>query len=243
MTDHDASDDVTREDQWNGSRADALIARIVDRAADAADWDGFKGIARDAPRAWEGLLDALRLDSELRGGVEAELARAERVELPQGVGAGGATIRRLPRWSGWTGWAAAALVAVCWFGSDPREPVAAPGADPVAGHTAPGGMPEVDPSSGLAPDGAPPRDGPRPRFPDDPSTNVSLASDQFVSEQPMQVVETRPAVDGRGYDVLYVRRSLQRAHVGNVYSLGTDEQGRSAPVAIDPALLASADSL
>jgi hypothetical protein len=143
---------------------------------------------------------------------------------------------------GWAGWAAAALLAVAWSGSSMREAAPAPAGGPVARGDAGPGAPADELSASLQLDDAAPG-GPRPRFTGDASSDVRLASDQFVSELPMQVVETRPAEDGSGYDVLYVRRLLQRARVGSVYSLGLDEQGQPAPVAVDPALLASADSL
>ncbi|MHC5209089.1 MAG: hypothetical protein ACYTG2_00040 [Planctomycetota bacterium] len=246
MTDHDTHDDAMRDDQWNGSRVDSIIARIVDREAVSEDWDALTQIVRAEPGTVGDLLDALRLDAALRADVDAQLLLAERVDLPQAGSGGMARVDRLPRgrgWARWTGWAAAGVLAVCWLGTGLWEAAPTPSMDEVAQLDSPAGDASGVSPAGLAPDDATVLDGPRLRFPDAAPTGVSLASDQVMSELPMHVVETRPAADGQGYEVYYVRRQLQRARVGSVYSLGLDEQGQPAPVPVDPALYASADSL
>jgi hypothetical protein len=253
MTDRDTTEDAMHDDQWNGSRVDTLIARIVDREAGPTDFDGFADLVRETPAAISDLLAALRLDNELRAGVAAELNRVDRIELPLPGHGRVARIERLPRGARWTGWAAAAVIAMCWIGSGLVESLPTHVTDPVARidgeRGAPGapGAHGAEQSPGLAFDPSAVPAGPRPRHPagsfGDGPGSASLASDQVVGELPMQVVETRPAADGQGYEVLYVKRLLQRTRVGSVYSLGLDEQGQPAPVAVDPSLFASADSL
>jgi hypothetical protein len=62
-------------------------------------------------------------------------------------------------------------------------------------------------------------------------------------ELPLRLVGVRPQPGGRGIEVLYERPVVERAVVDGVYSFGTDELGRPAPVALDPATLAAANEL
>lgn len=44
------------------------------------------------------------------------------------------------------------------------------------------------------------------------------------------VLEAQPAASGEGYDVLLLRRAIQRTHVQDLYRLAWDEHGRPNPV-------------
>jgi len=60
---------------------------------------------------------------------------------------------------------------------------------------------------------------------------------QVVGELPQRyVLETRPAADGKGYEVLYVRQVLERTRVDDMYKVGADETGRPVLVPCSPAL-------
>jgi len=52
---------------------------------------------------------------------------------------------------------------------------------------------------------------------------------QTVEELPAMMIETVPAEDGNGYDVLYLRQTLERVRVNGVYQLARDEHGQPAP--------------
>jgi len=143
-------------------------------------------------------------------------------------------------WKAWSGWAAAGLLAVCWLGS--------------AGWTSPSRAPQKPnpgpafpaPVSVVARDdaGADDRDT-RPSALREPRLRPDAADDQshVLGELPLKLVSTRRADDGRpGYEVVVLRRVLERTRVDNMLSLGADDAGRPAPVFVDPALIAQADS-
>jgi hypothetical protein len=56
------------------------------------------------------------------------------------------------------------------------------------------------------------------------------AQGRVVGELPQLTLKVSPAEGGDGYDVLFVRRLLERATVEDVYRLGLDEHGRPAVV-------------
>ena len=133
---------------------DLLLARILDRRAAPADWDAFATLALARPEGWPQLLLALRAEQGLLRGTEAELAVAERVELPAGTAAetapraqtaahgtpagAVAPVTALPAGGArrpWVGWAAATVLALAWAGSAWRQPVASvPAMTPAAGQ-------------------------------------------------------------------------------------------------------------
>jgi hypothetical protein len=193
--------DLTPDDDWNGTRADRLISRIVDRRAEPQDWTSFAALAHSEPAHWEQLLVTLRADVALRAALAGTLETAETVETP---------LPSLSRWRQarpWTGWAAAGLLALCWagasaFGPQPAAPPASPLAQPAVASKTP-----------------------------------------VVEELPLRLMGARPGPAGRGVEVLYVRPVVERAVVDGVYSVGTDELGRPAPVQIDPATLLASTNL
>ena len=50
-----------------------------------------------------------------------------------------------------------------------------------------------------------------------------------VDELPAMMIETVPAEDGSGYDVLFLRRTIERIRVNGVFQLARDEYGLPAP--------------
>ena len=230
MTDEASFDETTHDDDWNGTRVDRLISRIVDRRAEPGDWSDFTALAHAEPAHWEQLLSTLRTDVALRGALAGALATADAVEAP---------LPSLSRWRQWTGWAAAGVLALCWAGSSAWN-AAAPATSPVsppsrsdlaasqpsqpAGQPAPGALTTV----------------PAPTADD---TLASWRADQPVEQLPLRFMGTRPGPAGRGIEVLFVRPVLESAVVDGVYSMGTDELGRPAPVPVDPATLAAPNKL
>ena len=49
------------------------------------------------------------------------------------------------------------------------------------------------------------------------------------------VVRARPTEDGRGVEVVYVRRVLERAVVNELYQISEDEHGMPVATQVDPA--------
>jgi hypothetical protein len=79
-----------------------------------------------------------------------------------------------------------------------------------------------------------------------PTAEDALAAwraDKPVEQLPLRLMGTRPGPAGRGIEVLFVRPVVESAVVDGVYSLGTDELGRPAPVPVDPATLAAPNKL
>lgn len=207
--------DLTPDDDWNGTRADRLISRIVDRRAEPQDWSSFVELARSEPGHWEQLLATLRADVALRAALAGALETAESVETP---------LPSLPRWRAarpWTGWAAAGLLALCWAGSSSfgPQPAASP-ASPLAQPAAPSNVARTDSDVPAGDDSTP-----------------------IVEELPLRLMGARPGPAGQGIEVLYMRPVIERAMVDGVYSVGTDELGRPAPVQIDPATLVASNKL
>jgi hypothetical protein len=212
------NDTLTTDDPAPGAQ---LIARIVDRAAAPSDYESFGALARGAPAHWEELLSALRDDDALHGALDGSLQAAERVELPAGPlapSAPGGVLRRIGPWSGWL---AAAALALVWLAGDARLEGAS--TDPARDGLA--RLSDADPRA-------------TPRLRDAP-----VAGDPVLAELPLRLVGAEPSRDGAGLEVLYVQPVLRRTRVDGVFEMGTDEQGRPAPVRVDPALLARNESL
>jgi len=233
MTDEATFDETTHDDDWNGTRVDRLISRIVDRCAEPGDWGDFAALAHAEPAHWEQLLSTLRTDVALRGALAGALATADEVETPA---------PRLSHWRQWTGWAAAGLLALCWAGSTWNAAAPARGslATPHSGLVA--SQPASLPASPLVGQPAP---GSMTTVPG-PTAEDALAAwraDKPIEQLPLRLMGTRPGPAGRGIEVLFVRPVVESAVVDGVYSMGTDELGRPAPVPVDPATLAAPDKL
>jgi hypothetical protein len=229
MNDHASFDDTEHDDDWNGTRADRLISRIVDRRAEPDDWSGFVTLAHGDPAHWEQLLSTLRADGALRAGLASTLATADEVETP---------LPSLSRWRHWSGWAAAGVLALCWLGSSVTSlaspaPLSSLPAGPLASRASPATPPESAPA---LPPAMQPTSG-------NLAASGTLGGKPAIEELPLRLVGTRPGPNGRGVEVLYVRPFVERAVVDGVYSMGSDELGRPAPVKVDPATLVASNKL
>src|SRR5262245_12937162 len=235
MTDEASFDETTHDDDWNGTRADRLISRIVDRRAEPGDWGDFAALAHAEPSHWEQLLSTLRTDVALRGALAGALATADAVELP---------LPSLSRWRQWTGWAAAGILALCWAGSsawNAAAPASMPAGPSRSGLVASQSVPQPAPQAATQP--AAPGSMTTITAPTLGSQLASWPSGTSVEQLPPRLMEARPGPSGRGIEVLFVRPVVERAVVDGVYSLGTDELGRPAPVPVDPATLAAPNKL
>jgi hypothetical protein len=224
MNDPAPFDEPEHEEDWNSTRADRLISRIVDRHAEPGDWSSFADLARVEPAHWEQLLSTLRTDGALRTALGAALQAADRVETQ-------APVTVLGRWRQWSGWAAAAMLALTWsLASTASDHGSVQGATP-----APSAGPLVSQATSPLPGSQPAPVTAQPAQP--------VSGTPVFDELPLRLVGTRPGPQGRGVEVTYVRPIVERTVVDGVYSVGTDELGRPMPVSIDPKLLAASNEL
>jgi hypothetical protein len=70
-----------------------------------------------------------------------------------------------------------------------------------------------------------------------PSPAAPASAAITLEELPRVVLEARPARDGRGTEVVWLRRTLQRAVVDRVVELAHDEYGLPRPHQVDAAVL------
>jgi hypothetical protein len=65
----------------------------------------------------------------------------------------------------------------------------------------------------------------------------SAPADAPLPELPRLVVDARPTADGRATEVVYLRRTFERAVVDRVVEVGVDEYGQPLPRLVDAASL------
>lgn len=214
----------------NDRDTDILISRILDREAEPRDFDAFAEQAGTDPSAWKDLLAALRDDMALGIATGVRLDLAERVETPL---IGLHVPRALPTW---TGWAAALLLAFAWLGwglpsgTESGLPAGRPGDDAVAEGSTDSRAQQPMTAGIFGPSS--------PRLND---SAVVPAPDRVLGELPPEMVSTRPAADGNGLVIVYVRRVVERARVASAWSLGTDELGNPIPVNVALSQLLESD--
>lgn len=209
------------------SPRDLLLSRIVDRQDEPVDWQRFEVLADADGRLASDLIDALRVDATLRSAVGAMVGVADTVAMPGGgdqphePGSAGGQPRPLSRWwrtaSHWGGWLAAAVFLLCWMATDPswkRGGVA----ENAAGSGRPIAATPVDPK---------------------PSAVEVAAGAELLQELPNLLVETRPIPNSDRMEVVFVRRSVQRTVVSDLYSLGRDENGTPFEARVDLARFGS----
>ncbi len=216
---------------WNGQRVrlsagpgpledidrDVLVTRIIDARASDTDWSALRNLAAADPAIWTELQEATREAHALERAMAPAAAIAEGVPMPTlsvDMQARPVVIGRIgPRSA--LGWLVAALVAVGWG----------------AQWLAPGSAGSGNAANMLAP---------LSRTADaalNEYLDLGKKSGRVVAEMPERIVlESRPAADGNGYEVLYVRQVLERATVsaGDLYKLGVKEDGRTMLVPAGP---------
>ncbi|GJQ29047.1 MAG: hypothetical protein HBSAPP03_09310 [Phycisphaerae bacterium] len=191
---------------------DILITRVIDGRAEGEDWRRLESLAERDAGVWRELAQAQRDDQVLRREVASATAGAGTVELEL---EGHEPTFRLTRQVGertrrvamWGGWAAAALVAVAFVAKKPDQP-----GPMIAG----------------------------------PTGSVSSAADflsryldqgrkegRVIHEMPDKVlVNTIPAADGKGYDVVFLRVIMERDRVPDLYRFTSDESGQPVPIRV-----------
>jgi hypothetical protein len=205
------------------ARSDILISRLIDGEAGAEDWKEFQALASAAPELWRELAEAQR-QHELLGAVVADVAnRADAVELPDlsediSFSEASPGLHLAQRLSAYLGWGLAAALAIAlWAGVKPNANLSPPiqhgGGTSSTGGSAPppAQFASLDPSVLLQ------------GYLDRGKTEGTV-----LGELPDKVlVETRPAAEGGGYEVLFIRTILERTRVPELYEFSAqDEAGR-----------------
>ena len=62
---------------------------------------------------------------------------------------------------------------------------------------------------------------------------AGIEEGRIIEELPLLTLDLRPAEDGEGMDVFYVRRVIEKAHVKGMYKMGMDDQGRAVVLPTD----------
>ncbi|MBL8887765.1 MAG: hypothetical protein JNK16_13990 [Phycisphaerales bacterium] len=190
---------------------DILISRVVDGVAGAGDWVELDMLGAADSSLWRELAQAQRDKQLLDQAVGEAISIADVVALPKSEWSElGDRRLRVPQWAGW---AAAAVLAIAMF-------VMPRGGTPT-GNTAgtffpPAQMEEQTPDAAL-------------------SSYLAKGKDEgrVIRQLPEFVVlESKPAADGLGYDVVYLRQIVERARVESVNSYQVDDAGRKLPLPV-----------
>ncbi len=196
-------------------RLDLLISRVVDAEATGVEWDELSRHADRDRSVWRRLAECQRDQSSLREGVCAAIAGAANVEAPVHRVMAERLSGRTRIVATWGGWAAAAAILL-GISLAPKLGLGTKQSGLQA--TLPGPMSvvpaiETDPDAALA-----------------AYMKAGQAKGTVMGEMPTRVlVDSRPAAGG-GYDVVYLRQIIERAHVPELFRQGTDDLGRPAPV-------------
>lgn len=198
-----------------------LISRAIDGDATAVEWDELTTLAEHDPQLWRRLGETLRDHTGFARGINAAVAVADSIEPEVGVrpsrNAGPPPVTTVVgRIGSWSGWALAAAVAIAWtIGMNPAPPKR-PGDAAVS-------------TAGLI---------------DTAAASELLAAyldkgrqeNLVIGEVPQRVLlETRPALTGGGYEVVYVRQIVERTTVPDLYEYSAeDELGRPMLVRYEP---------
>lgn len=223
---------------------EVLLSRVLDHAATPGDWDNLEQLAARDVTVWRELALSMRQNQDLVHAVACagdqaamiELDVIERAEIQRGVRAERvrehnrsgrerryehvAFKRRLRAVATWSGWLAAAVVAVAFV--NPQ----------LAGRSG-SPLPGTETQASLIPQ----------RLSRDTSTSSADALREYlrkgnqdgtvIGEMPRKILmEAQPAIDGNGYEVVYIRQILERTRVNDIYRFSEDETGRATPVPV-----------
>lgn len=218
----------------NADQVEHLVARICDQHAAEADWIEFAALARTDAGLWRVLAETQHQQAALARAVEQAAVRADAVELPlesaafalrQPVAAAVGplerdVIGRIRAWSGW-GVAAAALVLLAgqWIFRSRDERSLQPPPEGIT-TTALTGHDDAAVRTTAAPSSAT----------DSVRSLMETGRDGGLrlGEIPERVlIDARPAADGKGYELLYIRQYLEQKFVPDLFvPAGQDEQGK-----------------
>lgn len=196
-----------------GLDRDLLISRVVDGRASSDDWTALDRLARADAVVWAELAQAQREHALLAGAVAEEVSRAERVELPGHHAASYKLSSRIRSAGAWGGWAAAAAVALAWMGGLPA--------------TQTGGLQPAGGEASLSPFGT---------ASDALNAYLDLGKKDgtVIQQLPGKVLveDPRPAADGQGFEVIFIRQIVERERVPDLYRFSRDETGGLTPVPV-----------
>ena len=114
-------------------------------------------------------------------------------------------------WTGWSGWLAAAVMTFMLIGS--MRGLLGPGADTQNPQSINAGFNVQSPDDALQ-----------------AYLDLGQQSGRVIGEVPeLQLLERQPAPGGDGFELVYVRKIIERRVSSDVYQIGADETG--APVA------------
>ncbi|MFO0859719.1 MAG: hypothetical protein U0570_04120 [Phycisphaerales bacterium] len=184
---------------------DILISRVVDGVAGAGDWVELDMLGAGDPSLWRELAQAQRDKQLLDQAVGEAVSVADVVELPKQEW--GERRLRVPQWAGW---AAAAVLALAMFVVPRTNQSGTSTAGPTL--TSEEQTPDAVLDSYLA---------------------KGKDSGRVIRQLPEFVVlESAPAADGKGYEVVYLRQIVERARVESVNSYQVDDAGRKTPLPV-----------
>lgn len=202
--------------------ANLLISRAVDGRTSQAEWVLLELAAAEDPGVWRRLAQAHRDQALLVKGVARAVELSDSVELPtqleaerRAVAVDHSVFRNVRSWGGWA--AAAVLMFAVVVQTNRIGTVQSP--DGGVGGT---GTNMAGPA-GLA------------TAADAFNTYLNKGKEEgrVLGEVPDQVlVDSRPAPNGEGFDVVYVRQVVERARVQDLYRFSRDEAGRVTPVRV-----------
>ena len=187
-----------------GEDRDALLTRLRDARALPRDWLTLRDTGRADAAVFDELHDAQRDVCALEQAMAGPIGAADRVDVPVGR----AVIGRLGGSAPWArptlGWALAAALGLAWV-----TQLVAPARPGSATNTAGLLSAPQSPDEALA------------RYLD-----LGRREGRVVGEVPERmVVESRPAENGEGYEVFYIRQVLERALVKDLYREGVSDTG------------------
>lgn len=195
---------------------DLLMSRVVDGEASTEEWLRLTTIANAQPSLWRDIAEAQREHAVLQAHVGHAGAIADRVDLETDDMVDGAGIDQHGplRRMAWSGWAVAALIGVAASVQVFRPATPLNNATTVTNAQA--GLPNPIPAIQNA------------RAALDTYLDLGRESGDVIAELPTKtLVETRPAPDGNGYELLYIRQILERTRVPDLYEYdGQNEFGQ-----------------
>ena len=202
-----------------GIDRDVLLTRVLDGQASPEDWAAFRAMAADDASVWADLADAQQDRAELMMAMANVVQIADRVHAPVEVLTGEHLTKRFNNAIAWVGWVAAAMLAVGAIVSNNQQSGV---------YRQPNAQNTSTQQAGLF----------SIRSPEDALKlylDKGQQTGQVLGEVPDRVLlQTTPGADGKGYDIVYLRQLVERAHVNELYQLAKDEAGRSVPVQYDP---------
>ncbi len=194
---------------------DVLITRVIDGEASAEDWSALHAIAREDPEIWSDLATAQQDAAELCAMVRELGACSERVEAPIVEHAAQGLHVRLRRAAMWGGWLAAAAMALSWGMRVPGVGSQSAGLIPMS-EAKERVLPELSPEEAF-----------RVYI-----TNGARSGRVVAVDPDLEVISARPSEDGESFEVLFVRRIVERADI-ELYRLGQDELGNIVRLPVD----------